>query len=215
MRFLTRKKHLIIFGAAILLIIVIAGALIWIGSLTYSYNRFKGDLRNCILYVENNDNLRADHEGISVHVSPRNAQFIYNELLNGGYYENDFITPQEDGLVLDFGNGYILKIWEAENSGVNVLFIDPDQNEFKYQTSETTRYSALLILSSIKGANYPNEPWASGNWLKSASIYFTNCKELDNGSLWDTFMFRYWTVPIVKCRRFVYFWKEWCHGHIR
>jgi len=133
------------------------------GSLTYSYNKFKSDFRNCILFVDNNDHMRADHDFISVHVSPRNAQFIYNELLNGGYYENDFITPQEDGLVLDFGNGYILKIWEAENSGVNVLFIDPDQNEFKYQTSEATRYSALLILSSIKGANYPNEPWTDAN----------------------------------------------------
>ena len=163
MRFLTRKKHAIILGAAIFLMIVIAGALIWIGNQTYSYNRFKGDLRNCILYVENNDNMRADHEGISVHVSPRNAQFIHNEIVNGGYYVNDFIIPQEDGLVLDFGNDYILKVWDADTSVVNVLFIDPDQNEFKFQTSETTRYSALLILSSIKGANYPNEPWASGN----------------------------------------------------
>ena len=163
MRFLTRKKHVIIFGLAILLIIVIAGALIWMGSLTYTYNRFTGDFRNCISYVENNDNMRADHEGISVHVSPKNAFFICNEIVNGGYIVNDFSIPQEEGLVLDFGNGYLLKVWEADTSGVNVLFIDPDQNEFKYQTSEITRYSSLLILSSVKGANYPNEPWTSGN----------------------------------------------------
>lgn len=163
MRYLTRNKHILILGVAILVIIVISGAIIWMGSLTHSYNKFKSDFKNCVLYVENNDHMRADHEGISVHVSPRNAQFIYNELLNGGYYENDFIIPQEDGLVLDFGNDYILKIWEAENSGVNVLFIDPDQKEFKYQTGEATRYSALLILSSSKGANYPNEPWTDAN----------------------------------------------------
>ena len=163
MRNFTRNKHVLILGVAILVIIVISGAIIWMGSLPYSYNKFKSDLRNCILYVENNDNMRADHEGISVHVSPRNAQFIYNELLNGGYYVNDFSLPQEDGLVLDFGNDYILKVWEADTSGVNVLFIDPDKNEFKYQTNEATRFSAVLILSSIKGVNYPNEPWTIDN----------------------------------------------------
>ena len=163
MRFLSRKSHVIIFGSAILVIIVIAGAVIWMGSLTYSYNRFKGDLRNCILYVEINDNMRADHKGISVHVDPRNANFIYSEIVNGGYFVNDFSIPKEEGLVLDFGNGYILKVWEVEASCVNILFIDPDQNEFKYQTSELTRYSALLQLTSVKGAAYPNEPWASGN----------------------------------------------------
>ena len=163
MRFLTRKKHVIIFGLAISLIIVLAGALIWMSSLMYTYNKFKSDFRNCILYVENNDYMRADHEGISVHVSPKNAVFIYNEIVNGGYIVNDFNIPQEEGLVLDFGNGYLLKVWEVDTSSVNVLFIDPDQNEFKYQTSEITRYSTLLILSSVKGANYPNEPWASGN----------------------------------------------------
>lgn len=161
MRFLTRNKHVLILGSAILVIIVIAGAIIWMASLTYSYNRFTGDLRNCILFVENNDNMRADYKGISVHVSPRNASFIYSEIVNGGFFTNDFSIPQEEGLVLDFGNDYILKVWDAETSGVNILFIDPNHSEFKYQTSEITRYSALLLLSSVKGAAYPNEPWAS------------------------------------------------------
>jgi len=150
----------IIVAIPILLIIAFIASIVWSGSHFFSYNSFKIELARSTAYAQNQNCLRAGTGDGAVRIHPDNAVRIYQQITGGRFVIEDYELPVEDGILLDFGDGAILRIWPATPSGLLISFLSDTGKEYSFMTGELSQFSTLERLVQLQGLTTPNEIWS-------------------------------------------------------
>lgn len=103
-------------------------------------------------------------DGQELELTEKNAYTIYSNLFNANYTDFRKDIPQEEGFLLEYANGAVLRLWaytpESGNGrsvGLFVCFTTAEGEQYSYYTDRSP-YSRLVdCLSPEK-----NQPWTGG-----------------------------------------------------
>ena len=135
---------------------------LFVGGMIYSaifMNIFKDyilDFGQSVDYATDNDCMRAELNGVSTRVTAENADEIFLGIFDAGYYEYLDEAPTGDYLLLDFGDGNIMKIFYKDAESIIVDFIPLEGKEIIYSTRQVCRFVTFERLVSLQ---WGNEVW--------------------------------------------------------
>lgn len=145
-------KFTMIITIIIVIALVIIASFAWSFGFRYRFSHFLEKFAECNSYSEKEDSLTAEMDGKIYKVTEDNRQGIFNYIVlnNSGKESKKF--PEERPIVLDYGNGAVIKLWKVSpdkytnSSGLFIHYEDTDGYSYSYinykMTLETiiTRY---------------------------------------------------------------------------
>ena len=143
--------------APIILFIVIV--LIWMNQ-SLNYKEYKFAFADSITFAQDNDSLKASFDGVSTKISYHNATSLYRIIAGGGFGMYEKIVPIDSPLLLDFGNGDIMKIWAKDRTTYLILYEKANGSEFFYSTLAISR---LVCLERLVTPEWGNSLWEDKN----------------------------------------------------
>lgn len=138
-----------------------AGTIIWTAGYFHRYQAFVERLSDSTVYAYDNRCLRADVEGESLWVNLKNDYGIYTHITVYGIGSEKYSVPGRDAdVVLDYGNGSRLKLWDMEDAGggrAHRLFLHYEDDEgysYSYVSDEmdleTIKNKYLMVKTNRK-----------------------------------------------------------------
>ena len=136
----------------IVLALVIIASLSWAVGFRYRFSHFLEKFAECNSYSEKEDSLTVEMDGKIYKITDDNRQGIFNYIVLNNSGQESKKLPKEDPLVLDYGNGAVIKLWKVppdkytNSSGLFIQYEDMDGYSYSYinykMTLETiiTRY---------------------------------------------------------------------------
>lgn len=153
----TKFTLIVIFIIMIALIII--GSFAWSFGFRYRYSHFLSKFSECTSYASKEESLIAEMDGKLLRVTNDNMQGIFNYITINGYGKENKELPEEEPIVLDYGNGAVIKLWSippdkySQSSGLFIQYEDTYGDSYSYinykMTLETiiTRY---LLYDNVK-----------------------------------------------------------------
>ena len=148
-------------GAALAAVAVSA---VWFGGARPRFFRFLGGLSNATVYAYENNSLHASVQGRELRVSGENVYGIYNYISAVGPDTEKRSEPKSQAdLLLDYGDGSLLRAWEVylgndngfERYGTLFSFRRADGSRYIYRSRRIRLGDILSRFLSDKD----NEPW--------------------------------------------------------
>ncbi len=124
---------------AVALLIVLAAGFIILRLAGYKtrVRDFRIDLNNSTIYAYNNDCLRARVEGDDVHVSGEHAYDVYQFMSVRSLGANALFTPRQGGVILEYGDGAVLRLWEdKDGKGMLIRFDSADGDVCRFHSRD-------------------------------------------------------------------------------
>ncbi len=132
----TRFILIIIIIMTISLIVVSLFA--WSFGFRYRFSHFLQKLSECTSYAKEEDSLIVEIDGKLFRITDDNMQGIFNYITLNSYGKESKDLPEGNPIVLDYGNGAIIKLWSVpadkytNSSGLFVQYEDADENSYSY-----------------------------------------------------------------------------------
>lgn len=145
-------KFVIIIIITVIISLFVIGLFAWSFGFRYRFSHFLQKFSECTSYAREEDSLIAEMDGKLLKVTNDNSQGIFNYITLNSYGKESKEFPEEEPIVLNYGNGAVIKFWSVpandytNSSGLFVLYEDEDGNSYSYinykMTLETivTRY---------------------------------------------------------------------------
>ncbi len=134
---------------ALALLIVAAFPIVSTVRAEHRYQRYMSSLTESDLYARENGSLTTTLGGETAALDSDALSRIYGTIFAAGKGEAVSGTPQEDGLLLSFGDGSTLEVWYRDIQGARLYldgsllrYTDPQGWSYQYET-KLVRYSLL------------------------------------------------------------------------
>ena len=136
----------------IVIALVIIASFAWSFGFRYRFSHFLEKFAECNSYSEKEDSLTVEMDGKIYKVTDGNRQGIFNYIVLNNSGKESKKLPEEEPLVLDYGNGAVIKLWKVppdkytNSSGLFIHYEDTNGFSYSYinykMTLETiiTRY---------------------------------------------------------------------------
>lgn len=156
----------VLVGCVAVFLAVVVASVIWFGGARVRFYRFVGMLSNSTVYAYENDSLRASGQGCDLRLSDENIYGLYNYITAIGQDTEKLTVPKEDpDLVLDYGNGAVMYVWEVylgkqngfDRYGVQLLFTDADGSRYTYRSRRLSMGDIMARYLSVE----KNDPWVT------------------------------------------------------
>lgn len=145
-------KFIMIIIIIIVISLFVIGSFVWSFGFRYRFSHFLEKFAECNSYSEKEDSLTVEMDGKIYKVTDDNRQGIFNYIILSNYGKESKKLPEEEPIILDYGNGAVIKLWKVppdkyiNSSGLFLHYEDTDGNSYSYinykMTLETivTRY---------------------------------------------------------------------------
>ena len=145
-------KFTMIITVIIVIALVIIASFAWSFGYRYRFSHFLEKFAECNSYSEKEDSLTVEMDGKNYKVTDDNRKGIFNYIVLNNSGKESKKLPEEEPVVLDYGNGAIIKLWKVppdkytNSSGLFLHYEDTDGYSYSYinykMTLETiiTRY---------------------------------------------------------------------------
>lgn len=145
-------KFTMIITIIIVIALIIIASFAWSFGFRYRFSHFLEKFAECNSYSEKEDSLTVELDGKIYKVTDDNRQGIFNYIVLNNSGKESKKLPEEEPLVLDYGNGAVIKLWKVppdkytNSSGLFINYEDTDGYSYSYinykMTLETiiTRY---------------------------------------------------------------------------
>ncbi len=120
------------------------------------YKEFIRDLDNSTLSAMKNNNLRAEHNGVSTRVTPENADIIFQEIVSSGYLFLKEEIDETNCICLDYGNGDELWLYRNDEESIIMRFVQPDEKDKVYLSNIISR---LITFEHLVSTEWGNASW--------------------------------------------------------
>lgn len=146
----------IMVGALVCVCAVVAASVVWFLGYQGRFTEFVGKLSASTTYAFKNDGLTATVDGRTYKVSEENMYGIYAYLsLNKSGRESRRV-PEGEPVVLDYGNGTMLKLWDIE-AGERHHYLFIQYTDIKGDIYSYISYKTTLETVVVRYLTYGNE----------------------------------------------------------
>lgn len=162
-------KLIIVIMMTVIVSFIAVGSFIWSCGFHYRFSHFLEKFAECTAYAREEDSLIVEMDGKLFKVTDDNRQGIFNYITFNDYGKEIKKLPEDEPIVLDYGNGAVIKFWSvpadkyANSSGLFIHYEDIDGNSYSYinykMTLETiiTRYLLYDNIELTEGENNTKE----------------------------------------------------------
>ena len=145
-------KFTMIITIIIVIALIIIASFAWSFGFRYRFSHFLEKFAECNSYSEKEDSLTVEMDGKIYKITDDNRQGIFNYIVLNNSGKESKKLPEDKPLVLDYGNGAVIKLWKvppdkySNSSGLFIHYEDMDGYTYSYinykMTLETiiTRY---------------------------------------------------------------------------
>lgn len=145
-------KFTIVIMMTVIVSFIAIGSFAWSFGFRYRFAHFLEKFSECTSYARDEDSLIVEMDGKFFKVTDDNMQGIFNYITFNDYGKESKEFPEDEPIVLDYGNGAVIKFWSVpadkytNSSGLFIHYEDTDGNSYSYinykMTLETiiTRY---------------------------------------------------------------------------
>lgn len=118
--------------------LIVIGSCAWSFGFRYRFSHFLQKLSECTSYAKEEDSLIVEMDGKFLKITNDNMQGIFNYITLNSYGKESKDFPEGEAIVLDYGNGAIIKLWSvpadkySNSSGLFVQYEDTDGNSYSY-----------------------------------------------------------------------------------
>lgn len=136
----------------IMTVLIIIASFAWSFGFRYRFSHFLDKFAECNSYSEKEDSLTVEMNGKIYKITDDNRQGIFNYIVLNNSGKESKELPDEEPVVLDYGNGAVIKLWKVppdkytNGSGLFIHYEDTNGDSYSYvnykMTLETivTRY---------------------------------------------------------------------------
>ena len=141
---------------SVALLLLLALPLVLSGRLMYGFSAYKQDLAASFAQGERGSSITLQLDGQVRGVSNGQAEHLFSLIVDIGPGKPQDALPEEGGLVLDFGDGSRLQIWEVQitdsgrvsDTGVLICYERADGTVYAYDTDRLQYESCLAALGA-------------------------------------------------------------------
>lgn len=161
----SRRNGPLIIAAAVCMAVILTvfGLLAWSIRYHWRFQRFIGGLSNSTTYAYDSNSLMAQVDGARLCISGENTYHIYSYIISGGMGRVVRTLPEEEGVLLDYGDGTRLRLWDVASEGYGAIrersllicYEDAEGSIYAYATDKLTLETVQTRYLSLRG----NAPW--------------------------------------------------------